>query len=61
MDWSAKLFGLADHFLNSSEVGGGVLQVKEHELIPNTSTISRGVIIDDCIRFRTSRNRRGSH
>ncbi|KAF7789995.1 hypothetical protein EIP86_000943 [Pleurotus ostreatoroseus] len=28
MDWSAKLFGLADHFLNSSEVGGGVMQVK---------------------------------
>ncbi|KIP09950.1 hypothetical protein PHLGIDRAFT_28767 [Phlebiopsis gigantea 11061_1 CR5-6] len=26
MDWSAKLFGLADHFLNSSEVGGGVMQ-----------------------------------
>ncbi|KAI0342421.1 hypothetical protein BDW22DRAFT_1357765 [Trametopsis cervina] len=26
MDWSAKLFGLADHFLNSSEVGGGVIQ-----------------------------------
>lgn len=26
MDWSAKLFGLADHFLNSSETGGGVIQ-----------------------------------
>lgn len=28
MDWSAKLFGLADHFLNSSETGGGVIQVR---------------------------------
>ena len=27
MDWAAKLFGLADHFLNSSQIGGGVLQV----------------------------------
>ncbi|KAJ3529049.1 hypothetical protein NM688_g7910 [Phlebia brevispora] len=26
MDWSAKLFGLADHFLNSGGVGGGVMQ-----------------------------------
>ncbi|KAI0783433.1 pyridoxal phosphate-dependent transferase [Abortiporus biennis] len=26
MDWSAKLFGLGDHFLNSSEIGGGVIQ-----------------------------------
>jgi aromatic-L-amino-acid decarboxylase len=27
MDWSAKLFGLSDAFLNTSGVGGGVLQV----------------------------------
>ena len=27
MDWTAKLLGLSDHFLNSSGVGGGVLQV----------------------------------
>ena len=27
MDWAAKLFGLADHFLNSSGIGGGVIQV----------------------------------
>jgi aromatic-L-amino-acid/L-tryptophan decarboxylase len=26
MDWSAKLFGLDDVFLNTSRVGGGVLQ-----------------------------------
>ncbi|KAI0826139.1 pyridoxal phosphate-dependent transferase [Irpex lacteus] len=26
MDWAARLFGLADHFLNSSGVGGGVIQ-----------------------------------
>lgn len=27
MDWSAKMLGLADHFLNSSGTGGGVIQV----------------------------------
>ena len=27
MDWSAKLFGLGDHFQNHSGVGGGVIQV----------------------------------
>jgi aromatic-L-amino-acid/L-tryptophan decarboxylase len=26
MDWSAKLFGLSEEFLNTSGVGGGVLQ-----------------------------------
>ncbi|KAH9913765.1 pyridoxal phosphate-dependent transferase [Fomitopsis serialis] len=26
MDWCARLFGLADHFLNSSGTGGGVIQ-----------------------------------
>ncbi|GJE86309.1 aromatic-L-amino-acid decarboxylase [Phanerochaete sordida] len=26
MDWAAQLFGLAGHFLNSSEIGGGVIQ-----------------------------------
>ena len=26
MDWSAKLFGLSDAFLNESGVGGGVIQ-----------------------------------
>ena len=26
MDWSAQLFGLSDAFLNTSGVGGGVLQ-----------------------------------
>lgn len=26
MDWSAKMLGLADHFLNSSGTGGGVIQ-----------------------------------
>jgi aromatic-L-amino-acid decarboxylase len=28
MDWSAKLFGLSPAFLNTSGVGGGVLQVR---------------------------------
>lgn len=27
MDWSAKLFGLSDAFLNTSGVGGGVMLV----------------------------------
>lgn len=27
MDWAAKMFGLDDCFLNSSEIGGGVIQV----------------------------------
>ncbi|KAI0753292.1 pyridoxal phosphate-dependent transferase [Daedaleopsis nitida] len=35
MDWSAKLFGLGDHFLNKSGVGGGVIQ----------TTASEGVIV----------------
>ncbi|CAL1713657.1 unnamed protein product [Somion occarium] len=26
MDWAAKMFGLHDHFLNSSGIGGGVIQ-----------------------------------
>ncbi len=27
MDWAARLFGLSPTFLNSSGVGGGVIQV----------------------------------
>jgi hypothetical protein len=28
MDWSARLFGLSGSFLNTTGVGGGVLQVR---------------------------------
>lgn len=31
MDWTAQLFGLSDEFLNSSGVGGGVLQTTASE------------------------------
>lgn len=29
MDWAAKLFGLSEDFLNTTQVGGGVIQVSE--------------------------------
>lgn len=28
MDWAAKLLGLSEEFYNTSQVGGGVLQVR---------------------------------
>ncbi|KAI0822430.1 aromatic-L-amino-acid decarboxylase [Trametes gibbosa] len=31
MDWSAKLLGLGDHFLNSTGIGGGVIQTTASE------------------------------
>lgn len=29
MDWAAKLYGLSEEFYNSTNVGGGVIQVGE--------------------------------
>jgi len=29
MDWMAKLYGLSPDFLNSTDVGGGVIQVSQ--------------------------------
>jgi len=34
MDWSANLFGLDKVFLNSSDVGGGVIQVRFIDILP---------------------------
>lgn len=37
MDWTAKVLGLDHSFYNTSEVGGGVIQVNSFAPDPNTT------------------------
>ncbi|CCM05614.1 uncharacterized protein FIBRA_07843 [Fibroporia radiculosa] len=62
MDWSARLLGLSDHFLNSSGVGGGVLQTTSSDsaLVATVAARSRymrthpGTKMEELVMYVTS-------
>ncbi|KZT64413.1 hypothetical protein DAEQUDRAFT_732637 [Daedalea quercina L-15889] len=62
MDWCARLFGLAEHFLNSSGTGGGVIQTTSSELAIVVTVAARsqyvrrhpGTHLEDLVMYVTS-------
>lgn len=62
MDWCARLFGLADHFLNSSGTGGGVIQTTSSDsaLVVTVAARSQytrrhpGTKLEDLVLYVTS-------
>jgi len=49
MDWAAKLFGLSEDFYNTTQVGGGVIQVSETTWSLAFSGTEKPTTVDDSI------------